>query len=223
MKVAIVDDDKTGAETTAELVTGAGHEPVIFSKLLKTPSAAARKIMAKCDAIVSDHRLQHHKLASYFGSQLVAACFKNRLPGLLLTQFFSQDNDVSIRLCRRDLPVVLARDDVDATRIAEGLDTCRAELQGKIPADRKAIRQLLRVESVTKEDGFPVADVIIPGWRENQAVRLPIELFPLRLRKRVRPDSRFFAYVNTGAHRAEDLFFDRFEVADDPDDNDGLQ
>lgn len=223
MRVAIVDDDPSTAEGTAVLVEGAGHEPILVTKLPRKAVEGASVIAGQSDALVCDHRLQPRNLAKYYGAELVASFMQLKKPGVLLSQFIGPDNDVSIRRWRKDLPVVLARDALDVDRIAEGLKFCAAEIAGKISPERRAVRQLFRVEGIGEESKQKVADVVVPGWRATKAVRIPLDLFPKDLRKKVKRGARFFALINVGAQSDEDLFFEKFELAAAPDDTDGLK
>ena len=38
----------------------------------------------------------------------------------------------------------------------------------------------------------------------------------------LKPNIRLFAYVNTGAEKSDDLYFEKFELAPEPDEDDGL-
>ncbi|MBL8919905.1 MAG: hypothetical protein JNJ54_13645 [Myxococcaceae bacterium] len=223
MRVSIIDDDPSTAEGTAVLIEGAGHEPVFIHKLPRKVAEAATLVVGQSDALVCDHRLQPRNLAKYYGAELVASVMQLGKPGVLLSQFIGPDNDVSIRRWRKSLPVVLARDALDVDRIAAGLDFCAAEIAGNITPERRAVRQLFRVEDTGEESRQKVADVVVPGWRATKAVRIPLDLFPKDLRKKVKRGARFFALINVGAQSDEELFFEKFELAAAPDDTDGLK
>ena len=81
---------------------------------------------------------------------------------------------------------------------------------------------LIRITHVTSESGEQVVDVIVPGWNPWRAVRLPVSLIPDDLHSKVEPEAAFFAKVNIGTEKAEDLYFKEFELAEEPDPDDGL-
>ena len=97
-----------------------------------------------------------------------------------------------------------------------------SELQGHIPETRVPYRVLLRIINIEKESYEKVIDVIIPGWNPYRAVRFPASLIPPELQRKLVPGVRLFAQVNIGAKNSDDLYFRNFELADEPDDDDGL-
>lgn len=88
---------------------------------------------------------------------------------------------------------------------------------------KKPNRTIVRVISIDQAcDQLMVACVII-GWNPHQTVRFPASLIPESIRSEdLRPGTRFFALVNTEAEKAEDLYLDKFELAPEPDEDDGL-
>jgi hypothetical protein len=70
---------------------------------------------------------------------------------------------------------------------------------------------MFRIDDV-KEASNPIhVYVVVPGWISDEAIKLPLELFPEDLRRHVKPDERFFAVINLGAETQEDLYFDSIE------------
>ena len=60
------------------------------------------------------------------------------------------------------------------------------------------------------------------SWNPYRAVRFPISLIPSDLHGKLAPDVALFAHVNIGAEKSDDLYFREFELAPEPDDDDGL-
>ena len=81
---------------------------------------------------------------------------------------------------------------------------------------------LLRITNITDESNEQVVDAIIPSWNPRWAVRFPVSLIPSGFHDILAPDVAFFAQVNIGAERSDDLYFREFELAPEPDDDDGL-
>ncbi len=81
---------------------------------------------------------------------------------------------------------------------------------------------LLRITNVTDESNEKVVDAIIPSWNPRWAVRFPVSLIPSDLHDKLAPDIAFFAQVNIGAEKSEDLYFREFELVPEPVDDDGL-
>ena len=78
--------------------------------------------------------------------------------------------------------------------------------------ERKPQRVLLRIEDVDVSFVY----VIVPSWDPNTGLKLPRSIFPAHF-GRIEPGMRLFAEVNIGASNNEDLYFDRFEIAGEPD------
>jgi hypothetical protein len=89
-------------------------------------------------------------------------------------------------------------------------------VNGHVYDSRRPWPALIEVRAVSSESGSTVLDVMIPGWRPLEAVRLPEALLPAELQGHVSPDDLLTAEINLGAERAEDLFFRAFRVARDP-------
>jgi hypothetical protein len=223
-KIAIVDDDKILAKATAWDIEEAGYEPFLlvdgyFTDVNKLVSL----IVENAQGAVCDHRLSNSRLANFYGAELVAALYEQKLPSLLITQYIEMDTSLSIRRWRRKIPVLLSRDEADASSISKGIEDCRLELRGDIPSTRRPYRTIVRITNIDKESNERVIDAFVPGWNPHKAVRFPASLIPEEIRDEVlKPGVRLFAHVNIGADKSDDLYFDKFELAPEPDDDDGL-
>lgn len=223
-KIAIVDDDKILAKATAWDIEEAGYEPFLLVEGYFTDvNKLVSLIVENAQGAVCDHRLSNSRLANFYGAELVAALYERKLPSLLITQYIEMDTSLSIRKWRRKIPVLLSRDEADASSIAKGIEDCRLELCGDIPNSRKPHRTIVRITNIDEESNERVVDAFVPGWNPHKAVRFPASLIPEEIRDDVlKPGVRLFAHVNIGADKSDDLYFDKFELAPDPDDDDGL-
>ena len=79
-------------------------------------------------------------------------------------------------------------------------------------AERRMWRTAVQIEK--RNDSL--VDVLIPGWNPNTKVTLPVEYIEPGLRDLAVPGRVFFALVNIGAARSEDLVFGDFELAPEP-------
>lgn len=145
-----------------------------------------------------------------------------KIPAVLITQYANIDENVSIRRWREKIPVVLRHDEADAYTIRDSIEKCVSELQGDLPESRIPYRELLCITNIENQSGEKVVDVIIPGWNPRQAVRFPASLIPKELQDKLVPETWFLAWVNIGAEKDEDLYFRDFELAPEPDEDDGL-
>ena len=226
-KVALVDDDPIAAAALGVLLEDAGYEAVGVDPPLESISEAIVQIRGIASAAICDHRLSPRGLAPFSGAELVAELYATAFPAVLISQYFKIDQNVSIRKYRSKIPVLLARDDVGPDQLVDAIRICTDEIGGQALPHRKAWRTLVRVVAKDTEGGEDVLDAIIPGWRRDEAVRFPAEL--LGSHKNALPEGRsdglelrFFAKVNIGAEDARDLYFEGFEPAIEPQNDDVL-
>ncbi|NJM66743.1 MAG: hypothetical protein HC851_14315 [Acaryochloris sp. RU_4_1] len=223
-KIVIIDDDKDLAETASWAVEEAGYEPVLIVEgFFKAIDDLVSEIPEDVYGVLCDHRLGKSSPASFYGSDLVAALYDRKIPALLETQFYDMDSDVSIRRYRHKIPVLLDRDNVDASTIESGMQTCLLELNGTVSSDRKPYRNIVRLVDISQESGEEVIDAIIPGWNPHKAVRLPSSLIHewiLDFQPMI--GTRLIANVNSGAENPEDLYFTDFEIAPELEEIDGI-
>jgi hypothetical protein len=211
--IAIVDDDKTLAQTTAWDVEEAGYKPLLLeNKHFDNVNELVSVIREQAQGAVCDHRLSNSGFANFYGSQLVAALYDLKIPSVLITQYTEMDTSFSIRKWRHKIPVLLSREETNAVNIAEGIAICQSELCGKIPSTRKSRRTIVRITNIDEEAHESVVDAFAAS------------LIPENLRDLLKPNItiRLFAHVNTSAEKSDDLYFEKFELAPEPDEDDGL-
>jgi len=218
-RIAIVDDDKREAEVAELEAEDAGFEPFIveggpFQKV----EDLITLISSNAQAAICDHRLGHSGFASFSGAKLVARLYDLQIPAILISQYADMDNGLSIRACRDKIPVLLNRDETDASSIARGIEYCVSELRGQMANTRKPHRTLLRIEDIGQQS----IDVIIPSWNPHRAVRLPKTLLPRSFRVHLKSGTHLFAQINIGAEKASELYFKDFEMAPELDSDEEL-
>lgn len=221
-KMAIVDDDRNAAIIAGWDAKRAGYDPFIVEGSYQNVDALANHILKNAAGALCDHRLAHRGFANFSGARLVASLFDKGLPAILVTQYKEIDTDVSIRKWRYKIPVLLSRDEANASTIKAGMTACMAELKGEIPVTRRPHRVLLRITEVGQESNEVVLDVIIPSWNPQRAVRLPASLIPQDLQGKLKAGRRLLAFVNIGAEVSDELYFQQFELAPELDEDDGL-
>jgi hypothetical protein len=223
IKIAIIDDDKSLAEVTAWEVEEAGYQPFLLdNRHFRNVSDLVSLVRENTQGAVCDHRLSNSGFANFYGAELVANLYDWKFPSLLITQYTEMDTSFSIRKWRHKIPVLLSREEADASSIAKGIEDCTLELSGKIPSTRKPRRTIIRITNIDEESHEHVVDAFVPGWNPHKAVRFPASLIPENIRAVLKPNIRLFAHVNTGAEKSDDLYFEKFELAPEPDEDDGL-
>jgi hypothetical protein len=219
-KVKIIDDQPDAAEWLKYEVEEAGFQPIIVS--CPAPSLAdLPSLIEPRTGFIFDHLLSPGNCANYVGAEAVALLYARKAPALLITTY-SMDADVGIRRWRASIPVLLDRDAVDQDSLNAGFSKCLRELRDGPPSSRQTLPAIVRVERVSFETDEPVLDVIVSSWNPRKAVRLPLLMLPEHLRGSVQMGTRLIADVNVGAESGDELFFDNFRQAPEPNPNDGL-
>lgn len=222
-KIAIVDDDPGLAEATAWDIEAAGYQPFLLDTgHFQNVKELVSIIRENAQGAVCDHRLSNSGFANFYGAELVAALYDLRFPSLLITQYTAIDTSFSIRKWRHKIPVLLSREETNASSITKGIEDCTLELSGKIPSTRKSYRTIVRITSIDEESHERVVDAFVPGWNPHKAVRFPASLVPENINHALQPNARLFAHVNIGAEKSDDLYFEKFELAPEANENDGL-
>jgi CheY-like chemotaxis protein len=228
-RIAIVDDDKGARESLAEMLELVGFKPFIVENSFTEIEALVQYIQKNSQAVICDHRLSDRGLAPFTGSELMPSLYTNQFPSILMTQYTEIDVNDSIRKYRDKIPVVLEREnlvdlDTIADRINKGFETCSQEFQGIMSAWRRPHRTLIHIIDITSS----FVDVFVPSWNPYRAVRFPVSQIPeellsvVKLQLDRKEEAWLFARVNTGAEKADELYFTLFESAPELDDNDGL-
>jgi hypothetical protein len=223
--IAVINDDSDEADVWNLLIAEAGYRPVIIHRPTtgpyNNPQSLVERIESTAKWAICDHRLnlKGGGFAQFFGAEAVAKLNHRRhTPALLVTEYDQIDADVSIRLYRKEVPVLVPAQSFDSPEVlSSALRACAAEvIEGKVPMHRRPWRTLIEISNRTTESDREVLDALIPGWKPRVQIRFPLELIGEQLRSTAQAESRFFAKVNTGAEGAEDLFLYDFEAAPEP-------
>lgn len=221
-RVAVVDDDEDAAMTIIHTLEDARFEPY------REPAAPyiaglVASIVKNSDAAICDHRLRYGGFADVAGAELAAALIACGHPTILVTQYLDQYADIAIRSFRSNLPVVLRREDADEPdELRLAFARCKLELRrGKIK-QRKLQNTLLEVKDVSDVGDVRVIDAIVNGWSSKDTVRFPMSLVKPEDRQYVVPSTILLALSNISTEQKVDLYFERVEIAPEPDVNDGL-
>jgi hypothetical protein len=232
MKIAIIDDEYRSRETLAETLELVGFETFIVENSFNEVDELVQYIKNNAQAAICDHRLSDHGLAQFTGAELMPSLYTNKFPSLLITQYTDQDINDSIRKYRDKIPIVLKREelidlydiDIIGNKIKQGFKTCSQEFQNIMSSSRRPHRTFIHIVNISSG----LVDAFVPSWNPYHAVSFPVSLIPegifpnIESRLKQKEDTWLIACVNTGADKADDLYFTKFEVAPELDDNDGL-
>ena len=206
-RVLIVDDEPEARDGYGYAVEDLGLEPVMVSEPVRSPESFVADA-ARTDAVICDYHLRHRSYAACDGDQLVAACYRADIPGILCTTF----TDVGITIRRdhlRYIPALLKTGSLDPEAFVDGLKHCIGEMKEVFRPSRQPWRTLVRVAAVDEDGGFFY--VVVPGWSPRKKIRLYNDGVPDEIQRLLEPGTRFHAEVNIGAGSDEDLFFVSWE------------
>ncbi len=216
--IAIVDDVLENAEALSVSVEICGCKPLIFTDNLEDLNSLLEEIMQKANGVLCDNRLGYQTRAAFWGVEAVAGWFDRKFPAILVSEYTDRDSKISIRRLRRKIPFVIPQDMVDKQSIIEGFIVCQQEINDQPPSFRKPRRTIVHIADF----GDDYVESFIPQWNPHRAVTFPRSLLGKYDNNEIKIGMLFIADVNIGANSADELFFDNFELAPEPDDNDGL-
>lgn len=219
-RVFVIDDNADARDAMAECVIDASLEPIIVNNRLPSMNEFIQKLINNSDAAaIFDHRLMPGNYAGFTGAEAVASLYQRCFPALLVTKWSSADID-NIRRFRRFIPALIPSGGIEEETITNGLQQCLNEFEGHFTPERKPWRTLVRIEEdLSPESKMPLVYAVISAWNPNQVIRFPLELIDRKYHKFVNAGVRFFAQINIGAKHQDDLFFEKFELAEKPQGN----
>jgi hypothetical protein len=227
--VAIVNDDASYRDIWSLQVVEAGYQPYVVEppkgRSFTSLPQLLKEVEHNARFAVIDHRLASRNFAQFTGAAAAAALYdRHKTAPVLVTTFEQIDADTTIRLYRSKVPVLVSAADFGISDSIDRWFAASAEetLDRRLPPERRPWRTIVQVEAISNEAGKNVVDAIVPGWNPDIRVRFPVELVRSSLRRYAKTGVAFFAMVNTGAYRQEDLFFTDFELAPEADVEDGL-
>jgi CheY-like chemotaxis protein len=209
-RVGVVDDSADTRDTISDELKDAHVVPMPFDGPFTSLNELLETVHAEVDAVVCDHHLSPRNYAPCTGAEAVGQWYQNHFPSVLVTRYEKAEIE-EIRLFRRRIPALIRSDEASPDNIVKGLELCIGEFNNHFIPARKPWPNMFRIDDVEEASNPIQVYVVIPGWNSEEAIRLPLEMFPGDLRQHVKPDERFFAVINLGAEKQEDLYFDAIE------------
>ena len=216
--IAIIDDDTENAKALAINVETCGSEPFVYTGEFEDINSLLEEVIQKANGVLCDNRLGYRTRAKFLGVDAVASWFDRKFPAILVSEFTDRDSNISIRRLRRKIPFVIPQDRINKQSIIEGFIVCQQEINHQPPSFRKPRRTIVHIADF----GDDYVDSFIPQWNPHRAVTFPRSLLGKYDNNEIKIGMLFIADVNIGARSADELFFDNFELAPEPDDDDGL-
>lgn len=216
-RVAVIDDDEDGCEEISDHLRDFGFEPSAVTgrfddRLLEMVAAIEA---TNPSFVICDNRLQPRQMANFYGVSVVKTLVERRQPAMLLTTYASPDR-VSLRASRFDVPVIVDRGAFSAENLSDYFEICRREIAHDPVDHRRPRRSLIRIDGMSA-DQPTLLDVVVPTWRPDHAVSIPISCVSSDLHSALRPGTYLLGQVNIGASDEDELYFhDLNEIAPEP-------
>ena len=208
-RILVVDDNAEARKGFGYPIEELEITPVLEEGPITNLKQFVEQVPHRAHAVLCDYRLKTDGTYSAFnGDEVVAACYRRGIPGLLCTQFTDVIVEMNRRL-RRFIPSLLNTSSPNPDDILTSLRACQEELAGSVHPAREPWRTLVRVNAGPTDAGY--CQVIVPAWNANQAIRLYLEHLPDMIRPRMTTGARLHAKVNIGADTFEDVYFDEWE------------
>lgn len=216
--VAVVDDDETERFLLSDDLRNWGYQVESFKGSYANVPALIREIKAKrSDFVICDNHLQQAGYAGFFGAEAVVDLNQSGIPSILVTQH--QDTDATrLKKWRAKLPVILDKNNINQRIVELAFEKCIAEVNGTIAPDRLPVRVLVEVDAIFDNEVI----VFVDSWALRESISFPLNLLDHLDKNVITVGTLLLADVNIGATNRRDLFFSNFELAPEPDSDDGL-
>jgi hypothetical protein len=175
---------------------------------------AVQAVRDHANAAVCDHVLRIHSDAEFTGAEMIEGLIAADTPSVLVTAF-AADVGMDIRPHLPSIPAFIRRAQLseDPVIVVEELRNCRIEMLNGRPAHREAFRTPIYIERSATINGAHALDARISSWQLDEVVQFPARMLGDYWADN--PDEAvgqiFFAHVNLGARRPEELFLEHLE------------
>jgi CheY-like chemotaxis protein len=216
-RVTVIDDDEDGCEEISDHLRDFGFEPSAVTGRFDDRLAEMVDAIEATNPsfVICDNRLQPRQMANFYGVSVVKTLVERRQPAMLLTTYASPDR-VSLRASRFDVPVIVDRGAFSPEHLSDYFEICRREIVANPVDHRRPRRSLIRIDGVSI-DQLPVLDVVVPTWRPDHAVSIPISCVAPELHGALKPGVYLLGEVNIGASDEDELYFHNLnKIAPEP-------
>jgi len=215
-KAAVIDDDKTNRERWGDLLQSIGYEPIIYDTITSLDSLEKDIIGKEIGYALCDHRLNEANYARFLGAEAVASLYDKKVSTLLVTGWQRSDSDSTIRYYRNKIPVLLTHNEVTPLKIQNGFEVAYKEIvENIIPPERQTCRTIMTITDIIETVRLDIVKVIMLQWDPNIEIGFPLNMLPLKINKQIKSGMMLLADVNIEANKAEDLFFENFNLPND--------
>jgi CheY-like chemotaxis protein len=215
-RVTVIDDDEDGCEEIMDILRDFDLEPsAITGSFDDRVYDMVHAIEAQGPSfVICDNRLSARQMAQFNGVAVVKELVSRNHPAMLLTTYGSPDRLV-LRKSRYDVPVIVHRDTFEPKRLGDYFDVCWREINRNPVDERRPHRSLIRIDSIGEKPMLQI-DAVVPAWRPDHAVPIPIECIAESLRDKISAGTYLLGDVNIGAKEEDELFFHNVNVIAPP-------
>lgn len=205
-RALIVDDEPDARDAYEYAVEDMDVLPYKVADGLRDSMDAFVSTIQAGDVVLCDFHLKKRNYAPCNGDEVLARCFRAKVPGVLCT---SIAEPWIRRDCLRYIPGIVRTGNPQPADLIGALARCLRELNEEFEPDRRPWRSLVRVDDIDRERHCFYA--VVPAWDVRTKIRIYNDNVPANIQALIEPDRRFHALVNIGADSARDLFFDSWE------------
>lgn len=206
-RALIVDDEPEARDAYKYVIEDMGIQPYQVIEELRGGLDPFLSVIQSGDVILCDFHLKKRNYAPCNGDEVMAKCFRAKVPGVLCT---SIAEPWVRRDCLRYIPGVLRTASPQPDDVRRALERCLREVDGIFEPERRPWRTLVRIDDIDREHRCIYA--VVPSWDVRTKVRIGTNTLPKSIRELIEPGRRFHALVNTGAEKPHELFFDSWEA-----------
>ena len=209
-RILVVDDDADARDAFGYPIEELRITPVMEKGPIENLEMFVEGVADRAQAVVCDYGLKASGAYSAFnGDEVLAACYRRGIPGVLCTQYTDVVTEMNRRL-RRFIPSLIKTSAPEPADIRASLLRCQDEINGIVHPAREPWRTLVRVCDVSDDANY--CHVVVPAWSYNQVIRLYFRDLPESIRPRMTMGARLHAKVNIGARSFDEVFFDEWEL-----------
>ncbi|UOQ69879.1 hypothetical protein [Hymenobacter volaticus] len=212
--LSVIDDNPANRDTVRGEIEDLGIDAYPLTGPFFSENEAFEAIYAHSQAVICDHHLSHHDYARFSGAKLVATCYDRHFPAVLVTRW-TTDIIEDIRPIRHKIPALLTPRELteNVDHLEKVLRECMQEVfLGKFSKRRKPWQTLVRIDDI--DISTKTVLLVIPAWDGNKGgngIKIPMQSFDKSILHMVNPGVRFFAHVNLGAEKIEDVYIKDFQ------------
>ena len=207
-QILVVDDDAAAREGFGFPIEELQITPVLEDGPITNLERFVEDVPGRAQAVLCDYRLTASAYSVFNGDEVVAACYRVGIPGILCTQYTDVVTEVNRRLLRF-IPSLLKTSSPAPEAIRASLRHCQDELHGSFHPARRPWRTLVRVHDASDDANY--CHVVVPAWSSDQVIRLYIQDLPDAIRPLMTAGARLHAKVNIGARSFDEVYFDEWE------------